>query len=120
MHGYDPLTYPEGVPNPYTATIEPYPSYMYGNDYTRPQFAMPFVSQPHNVLAGLGTTEAGALRNKGILYGAGFMAAAAGLLALASMPSGRRGSGALMAGLVGGVLGAVSGGLAASAAQGEI
>lgn len=124
MHGYDPLTYPDGVPNPYVATVEPYPSYVHGADYTRPQFAMPYVSAPHNVLRGVGSfmlpETAADRRNRGIVASAGFMAAVTGLLAIVSAPPGRRTNVTIGAFVVGGVLGAVAGGIAAAFAQGEI
>lgn len=49
---YDPLRFPQGVPNPYGVRRHPYPSYEHGADYTRPVFAMPFMLNPFNVLEG--------------------------------------------------------------------
>jgi len=51
---YNPAETPQGVPSPYTPNVHPYPSYEHGPDYTRPEFRMPFVVRPLNVLAGLG------------------------------------------------------------------
>lgn len=51
---YNAAEYPEGVLNPYTPAVHPYPSFQHGPDYTRPYFGMPYVRQPFNVLSGLG------------------------------------------------------------------
>lgn len=54
---YNAAEYPEGVPNPYTPAVHPYPSFQHGADYTRPVFGMPWVPQPFNVLSGVGQAE---------------------------------------------------------------
>lgn len=57
---YNAAEYPQGVPNPYTPAVHPFPSFQHGADYTRPVFGMPWVPQPFNVLSGLGQTQSGA------------------------------------------------------------
>jgi hypothetical protein len=41
--------YSQGVPNPYTAHVHPYPTRYHGAIYTRPTFGLPYVRQPHAV-----------------------------------------------------------------------
>jgi len=41
--------YAMGVPNPYTAHVHPYPTRYHGAIYTRPEFGLPYVRNPHTV-----------------------------------------------------------------------
>ncbi len=56
---YDPLYYPEGVPNPDVPAVHLYPTYAEGPDYSRPMWTFPQQRQPlevveRNGVAGLG------------------------------------------------------------------
>lgn len=119
---YDARRYPEGVPNPYFAMVEPYPSYVHGADYTRPVFSMPFLLNPHNVLAGLGQDlpPGPDAESRFFVYGALSAAVATSALAAIGAPAGKRGvalaGGAMIGALIG--LAAVAGGLAGARGAG--
>lgn len=44
------MTYPTGVPSPYTAHIHPYPTRFHGGIWRRPVFGTPYVRSPFNVI----------------------------------------------------------------------
>ena len=68
---YDPRLYPEGVPNPWTPAVHPYPSVHQGPNYVRPVFDMTFSERPYNRLEGLGDIQgpSGRAKLNGIFVG---------------------------------------------------
>jgi len=115
---YDPTRYPEGVPNPWTPAVHPYPSVHHGPNYVRPVFDMTFSDNPYNVLEGLGDIQAPSGRAKlSGIYAGTLVGFVVGVFLLKPGNNGSRTDRAFVAGLKGAAMGGVVSALAVLALE---
>lgn len=60
------MSYPQGVPSPYVMHQHPYPTRFHGGIWKRPEFGLPYVRQPYNVIRPSQMTVPGAQNGLGV------------------------------------------------------